>query len=292
MTLEAVRRVASAEDVIVLGWHSQEEFELLTHTVAKRVFWQHGTLIPTGRGLVGARMLDPRLSDQYWNVSRACAKFISEKYNTHEPHIVPPFFSSVRLKSVGKDAREGVLFQQRRGFELYPVLKKVAESHGVPTTLLKAPFHNDELVEALSTHKFFVSYDRGLRYHQTLGRRRAHFIETRRSGGSLSEALNLPAPWIKHKPKMLGFPVSAAQAASQGVIVIGFAMGGGLDWMGDQTAYVARDGSRFDLRKQLKRALTDSDSILVEKREAAFRAIEKFDSENTWAEISSALGIR
>jgi len=292
LSIQAVRKIISEEDVVIFGWHSSEEFELLQETAATKIFWQHGNLIPIGQNQVGAKMLDPKLIDQYWNVSKACGNFISQKYSTHEPHIVSPFFRSHESEAsapLPPALRDGILFQQRRGFDLYPGLKRIAEKHGERTTLLRWPFHNDQLLEELNRHKFFVSFDRGLRYNPTLGRRRANFLKTRSEGGTLKNALTLPAPWVRHKPKMLGFPISAAQAAVQGVIVIGFAMGGGLEWMSSKTAYLARDGSGQDLRQQLKKALSDSESAHETKRHAALEAMKKFDSERTWTQIRSAL---
>ena len=294
--IEGLLGDVTSADVIVFGWHSAEEYELLQSAQARlKVFWQHGNLIPVGPGLVAEKMLQSSQVDQYWNVSTECALFITEKYGIENFRIVPPFFeeyTSIFSLPLPWHMREGILVQQRRGFELFPIIERIADQERVPVTVLKWPFHNDELLEALNCHKFFISFDRGLRYNPTLGRRKQHFMRTMSSGGSLREALSAKPTWVKQEQNLLGFPISAAQAARQGAVVIGFAMGGGLEWMSPQTTYLAQDGSGIDLGRKLRAALRDSESNHQAKRKAALSAVKKFSAENTWAQIESALGLR
>lgn len=295
-TIEGLLGEVTSADVIVFGWHSVEEYELLEGARARlKVFWQHGNLIPLGPGLVSEKMLQSPQLDQYWNVSTACARFISEKYGLEDFRIVPPFFEEHTSSSsppLPWHLREGILVQQRRGFELFPIVKWIANRARVPVTVLEWPFHNADLLEALNRHQFFISFDRGLRYNPTLGRRKQHFKKTMSSGGSLREALSAKTTWVKQEQNLLGFPISAAQAARQGAVVVGFAMGGGLEWMSPQTTYLARDGSGIDLGRKLSDALRDSESNHQAKRKAALSAVKKFSAENTWTQIESALGLR
>ena len=91
-------------------------------------------------------------------------------------------------------------------------------------------------------------------------------------------------------PYREGFPLPPAEAAMCGSIVIGFAMGGGLEWMSSKTCFLAKDRSYISLMKKIKEALSASDEQLDTIRENAFRAVSEFNKEHTWQQIKNFLG--
>ena len=86
-----------------------------------------------------------------------------------------------------------------------------------------------------------------------------------------------------------GFPLPPAEAAMCGSIVIGFHMGGGLEWMSSSTCFPAKDRSYLSLMEKIREALSASDDELHTMRENAFRAVNKFNKEHTWQQIETFL---
>lgn len=82
-----------------------------------------------------------------------------------------------------------------------------------------------------------------------------------------------------------GFPLPPAEAAMCGAIVIGFAMGGGLEWMSPSTCFLAEDRSYRSLSQKLREAVSCPEEQLQEIRRNAFEAVRRFSSENTWRQI-------
>lgn len=295
ISMEMVREVIRDGDVIVFGWHSLEEFDLLkTLPNVKKVFWQHGNLIPLGPGLAGPSMLDKTLLDQYWNVSNACGKEIIGRYDLGRYHLVQPFFSksgNIQEVNLVRERPKTILVQDRRGVELHWMVRLVGALFGYSVRFLKAPFRVSELDAALSESQFFVSWDRGLSYRRSL---RQLFWEYRQLNGSSHQKLRAlvgERKWVKPTKNLLGFPISAAHAASRGCVVVGYAMGGGLEWMNSNNCFMARDGSAFSLAFQLVRALLKAPERLDAIALEACRDISRFSAEATWNQIRVALDL-
>lgn len=296
LALEDLPTLIGSNDSLIVGWHTQLDYDLLRNSIARnKVFWQHGTLIPIGPGLVGEKIFEPGLLTDYWNVSKACGEFVKAKYGLAGFKLIPPFFEahgSPASKPLSWRDRDGILVQQRRGFEHLPGIQRVAKKNNMKVTVLAAPFHNTELLDHLNTHKFFVSFDRGLRYRPSIRDRLSSLKKSVTQGGITPRAALFPKPkWVEHEINLLGFPISAAQAARQECVVIGFAMGGGLEWMSPETVYLAEDASGRDLYRQLNTALTDSEGQLLEKRESALKVVSTFSPDSTWDKISHALDL-
>lgn len=306
IVLEKFRKICQREDIVINCWPEKRSHQIVKNSPVKiKIFWQHGASIPVYSDFNGEEVFASNVYHQHWNVSKICAKYIQKKYNIKKIGIVQPFFDDdsllKHLKRVGINKREGVLFIRRRGQEILPHIVKRFPHQKI--TILPRTFTDDQFYKELIKHKFFVSTDNGVR-NKTL-------IPTfkRNSIGKLFDFMfsckefvknrlkrdrkldSFKNKWIVPKKNLLGFPMTACEAAWLGAVVIGFAMGGGREWMNKDNMYLAQDGNADSLLKKIEEAVNDSESNLKKKRKKAFKAVYKFNKERTWKQITNLLKI-
>ncbi|HTW96833.1 MAG TPA: hypothetical protein VMD74_04225 [Candidatus Methylomirabilis sp.] len=282
-----------ADDIVITFWQQREILEAMKNCPAKKkIFWQHGIIIPRYADFNGEEYFRPGVFTDYWNVSAACADYIKEQYRLPEIKIVHPFFDDETLKDflrTPNDQREGILLLRRRGQEVIPdIISSFPEQK---ITILPKKFSDAELYQALAKHKYFVSTDNGVNgalliknnLHRAFKRVRRFWknIFAPRAAGQIG--------WVKPKKNLLGFPVTACEAAWLGTTVIAFAMGGGREWMNDENIFLARDGDVNSLLSKAKEAIDASEEVLQRKKDLASAAVQKFSRENTWQQLKKYL---
>jgi hypothetical protein len=298
ISLEDFKRTCSAGDIVITFWQHKEILAAIKDCPAKnKIFWQHGVIIPRYADFNGEEYFKPGIFTDYWNVSAACADYIKERYGIPEIKIVHPFFDDKTLleyfQKKGEYKREGVLLLRRRGQEaISDIISLIPEQK---ITILPKTFSDAELYEQLIRHEFFISTDNGVegailiknKLHRRLKRLRrilSGLLKNKDKEGGQNG-------WVRPKKNLLGFPVSACEAAWLGAVVIGFPMGGGLEWMNNDNMYQARDNDLDSLLQKTREALNENKKNLSVRKELALAAVKKFNQENTWKQISEYLNL-
>lgn len=289
ITLRDMVRMCNKEDIIIDAWQKTEIWEATMSCPAKiKVFWSHGASIPIGRGYVGAKVFAPDSGYTHqWNTSTACQKYIEETYNLEGIEIVNPLFDDDLMKQflAQKDEyeRKGILCLGRRGSSYIPyIISKFCPENKI--TVIHGSFRLSELYNALLRHRFFISVDAGVAAH---GIRRRIILDLK----SFLERKTPRNSWLVPKGHILGFPMTAAEAAWLGTVVIGFPMGGGLEWMKPNNCFMAKDRDLGSLLNAIEKAINCNEDKLKQMAEAAFNAIKRFNKENTWKQMAGSLKI-
>ena len=289
ITLKDRGKMCRKEDIIIDGWQHTGIWEATMSCPARiKVFWSHGASIPVGRGYAGANVF--RLDGGYthhWNVSAACQKYIAETYHLEHIDIVHPFFDddvmNRFLAEKGRHQRNGILCVGRRGSSYLPyILDRFCPENKI--TVIRGFFSLSELYDALLKHRFFISYDTGIGIPNLR-------IKTSLLIRSFLKGKIPKNTWLVPRGHILGFPVTAAEAAWLGVVVIGFPMGGGLEWMNENNCFMAKDRNLESLLNMIEKAVNTDESTLDKIAENAFNAVKRFNKENTWSEIVDSLNL-
>lgn len=290
ISFKQMQKMCTAEDILIDCWQSEIAYETAMQSPAqKKIFWQHGASIPVGPGVVGERVF---FADSpythHWNVSRACATYIEQHYPVTQTAIVHPFFDTATLQQFQDKSlkKEGVLMLARRGMKHIQKVKARVGDRAL-VTILEAPFEERELLAQLQQHTFFVSVDDGIHDMPWQNKIKQQIKKILSPTFRKQEAERVH--WIIPKGNLLGFPMPPVEAALLGCTVIGFAMGGGLEWMNNDNCFLAKDADQQSLLKQVDAALSASDDALEEKQQKAYNAVSQFTKEHTWQQITAAL---
>lgn len=272
ISLDEMRTQCRKEDIIVCCWQSIMEYEAVKATDCEnKFFWQHGILIPNDKMSVGERVYREGVFNKFCNVSEACASFIRGKYNLDNVSTINPFFD-IDIREQIENEKSGYLVLARRGAELLPQIESFVSERGKSLTVLHPPFDNALFINLLKYHKFFINIDNGLKYNKGI------------------KGLLLKNKWINHDVNYCGFPVPPIEAVLQGTIVIGFAMGGGLEWMTQSNCLLADDGDLASLLEQINISMSLDDLQCRDYRDNSFRECSKFTKENSWNQFKAIIG--
>lgn len=279
------------DDITIDFWPDKRLVEIATQKKNKtRIFWQHGASIPVGGTTVGDVVFRPgNPYTQHWNVSRACEDYFQTKYGLSMP-IVRPFFDSPTMREFQERPpipREGFLLLARRGQKYLPAIQRLLK--GQRLTILKEPYHERDFFEALRRHTFFISTDDGI--HAPSLARRSKNVLRRLLLSAVREQAKHTNQWIIPPGHLLGFPMPPVEAAWLGCIMIGFAMGGGLEWMNENNCFLAKDANPSSLLEQTKKALRVKPEERESTCERAKQATSVFTKESTWQQIASCLSL-
>ena len=292
--VETYASMLSPDDISIDFWPEKSLVDVVNQKInRKRIFWQHGASIPKKGLTVGDSIFKKgNPYTQHWNVSKACADYLQEKYNLEKMPIVHPFFDSPSMeefvKEKDKGDREGLLLLERRGANFIPsILEKFSDK--LKITVLKQPYHEKILFQELLKHKFFVSVDGGIN-KPTLERRFKSAVKKIISS-DFRDRSNKTNTWIFPEGHLLGFPMPPVEAAWLGTIVIGFAMGGGLEWMNKDNCFLAKDRDQDSLLLQIDQALMSSEKEIEQIRSRATVNTAQFNQEHTWNQISRLLDL-
>ncbi len=289
LSIEEYALRLAPDDITIDFWPDKRLVEIAAHKINHtRVFWQHGASIPIGGTTVGDLIFRPgNPYTQHWNVSRACADYFQKCYGLSMP-IIHPFFDSPTMREFQarpQRPRDGFLVLARRGQRYFSAIQRLLANQRV--TILTEPYHERELFEALLAHTFFINTDDGI-HHPTIDRRfknaaRALFVPLVREKNRHANR------WLVPKGHLLGFPMPPVEAAWLGCIPIGFAMGGGLEWMTERNCFLAKDANASSLLEEIDKALHTSKERLDQLKIQARRDTARFTSEQTWKQLSKQL---
>lgn len=297
INLTDFKRKCQKDDIVINCWQHKLSHQAVCESKSKaKIFWQHGASIPVYKDFNGEEVFKSKIYSQHWNVSEICADYIKKKYNIKKINIVHPFFDDNTLlkylnKSKKIDNRTGILCLRRRGQEaLTDIINLISDQK---ITILNKSFTDEQLYNELIKHKFFISYDNGVRGKILIKSKLKRFIFniSRYKNKLIKKHGFYSQEWIVPKGNLLGFPVTACEAAWLGANVIGFAMGGGLEWMSNDNMYLAKDGDVNSLLEKIKEAIEDDENNQEIKRKNAFKAVSIFNKENTWKQITDLLNI-
>ncbi len=292
LTLDQYRSMLRSDDITIDFWPAQVFYDIAKEGVAEtRVFWQHGASIPTWEDFSGSAVFESgNPYTHHWNVSKACQAYIETTYG-QKSDIVHPFFETQTLhavqKTISKD-RSGMLLLGRRGRKYIDSIRK-GFGQKIDITVLEQPFHERELFEQLRRHKYYVSIDDGIWGPTLLGKLK-HAIKRLISASERRKDQKRNS-WIIPKGHLLGFPMPPAEAAALGCTVIGFAMGGGKEWMTPDTCFLADDADLHSLLNQISKALAASDATLMEKAQHASERVSQFNQAHTWKQMQEELPV-
>lgn len=289
LSVEEYEKRLKEDDVSIDFWPDRRLVEITNKKKNRlRIFWQHGASIPIGGTTVGDlvfRKGNPYI--QHWNVSRTCADYFQHKYGL-KMSIIHPFFDSptmMEFQAMSPVPRDGFLLLARRGQKYIPTIQQLLKRHRL--TIFKEPYHERDFFEALRQHLFFVSIDDGI-HAPSLTRRGKNFIrallysQERERMGKINR-------WIVPSDHLLGFPMPPVEAAWLGCITIGFAMGGGLEWMKPENYFLAEYTDTASLLEQIKKALRTKPVKLESICERAKQDTAIFTKDHTWQQIISCL---
>ena len=217
----------------------------------------------------------------YWAVSNDSLKYLTYKYpRIKKWYLVSPYFEFDVVRRIIKEKVERedkILCLPRKG-KTYIWLAQFLFKDKIEFNVIDR-FTEKEGYELMASCKFFLS--------TAIGVDRQHIRNIVRffKYGSTKYNYSVVIPPGHNE----GFNLPPAEAAMCGSIVIGFAMGGGLEWMAPDTCFLAKDRSYFSLIKRIREALSASDEEIDTMRENAFMAVSKFNKNNTWKQIEEFL---
>jgi len=289
--VEAYRDRLKDDDITIDLWPDQRLVEITAQKKnVARIFWQHGASIPVSGSTVGDAVFRPENPyTQHWNVSRACADYFQAHYRLSMP-IVHPFFDAPTLVEYQQRVpvqRDGFLLLARRGQRYFPAIQRLLVDQRV--TILKEPYHERALFEALLNHTFFISTDDGI-HHPTI-RRRIKNATRSLLFPSMKQKNQHTNRWIIPHGNLLGFPMPPVEAAWLGCLTIGFAMGGGLEWMNEKNCFLAEDSNASSLLEKITQAQQTIKEHRDQRQTLARHDTARFTNNHTWSQLDSLLGL-
>lgn len=276
--LSQFKQLCRRQDILIENWYDREVVaESMTTPASIKIYYPQASVFYKSQTLLGDELL---LRDfgytHFWAVSHPSRQVLERHYpRIRRWHVVHPYFEFEKSQAVtgGLARKDEVLTFPRKG-RLFLYLMRLR--HGVRTRFRGVrSFTEREAYELMASHKYFLATATGA---TSQGLR--NFLRLLRYGDR-SRCLYL-VPDHGHRE---GFPLPPAEAAMCGAIVIGFAMGGGLEWMAPSNCFLAKDRDYFSLNRKFQEALCARPETLEEIRTNAFRAVRRFDRENTWSQI-------
>lgn len=291
MTLDVYKERLQPDDITIDFWPDRLLVEIATQKKnTRRIFWQHGASIPVGGTTVGDAVFRAgNPYTQHWNVSRACADYFQRTYSLSMP-VVHPFFDSPTMFDYQQrdgEPRDGFLLLARRGQKYLPAIQKHLAGHRV--TILKEPYHERDFFDALLHHTFFISTDDGI-HEPTRMRKMKDVVRTLLSPKIRAQRKHINR-WLVPEDHLLGFPMPPVEAAWLGCLTIGFAMGGGLEWMNEHNCFLARDADESSLLSHIDEALKTENEKRIALREQAKRESGIFTHDHTWEQMKRLLAL-
>jgi len=281
------------EDITIDFWADKRLVNIASQKRNQtRVFWQHGASVPKGGLTIGDSVFcQGNPYTQHWNVSKACGDYFQKNHNL-KMSIVHPFFDSPTMKEFQERAeldRDGILILARRGQKYIPLIQKHFSSRE-RITILTQPFHERDFFEELLCHKYFISTDDGIekpKLKHQIKKGIKYMISS-----DFREILKNKNDWIVPKGHLLGFPMPPVEAAWLGCVVIGFAMGGGLEWMNEDNCFLAKDRNQNSLLSQIDKAINAPENELNKIRPQAIMDTKRFNKKNTWEQLTNLLDLK
>lgn len=277
ISLDRLMETCGTEDIVIDNWidrHTVDTTEALKARV--KIFYSQGSTFLKNRTLVGDSYLKTGgVYTHYWAVSADAQRILEFKYpKTGKWHLVHPYFERDAIASVRQNTnqREDALLCLARKGKSFILTAKLALGRRIKFHVINRRFTEIEIYELMARHRFFLSTAAG--------------ISPRRIKNIAKLLIRGRTSFVKViNPYREGFPLPPAEAALCGSIVIGFAMGGGLEWMSPGTCFLAKNRSHLSIMRRSKEALSTPDEQLENMRVNAFQTLSKFNEEHTWEQI-------
>lgn len=244
-----------------------------------KIFYSQGVCFPIAKGYIGSHVWSANnIYNHHWAGSKAIAKELMTRYKLANVTIVNPMVSTQAKMYYSKSfaERNGVLCLARKGSDHIGEIVRTFMKTIDFTIIAQRPFSEEEIFKKMGDHKYFLSTPihndiplwrwYGARFFPGLVGGRTHRIF-----------------------RIDGFGLPAVEAASCGAIVIGYALGGGLEWMNNENSFIAKDRSLHSLKEQFSNVLSLDNSSAEVVRQRAFCSVDKFSKENTWNQVSAFL---
>jgi len=281
INIARMRELCESNDIVIDNWIDKNTINETKKLKAKiKVYYSQGCTFYRTKTLIGDEHLKSDLGyTHFWVVSNDSFKYLANKYpRIKKWYLVNPYFEfDIAKKILEKIKRENKILCLSRKGKMYITLAKLFFDNRIKFNIVNT-FTERECYELMASHKFFLHTAVGVnkRYFKNI----CNYIVGRKQN-----IMSIVSP-VGHKE---GFPLPAAEAAMCGAIVIGFAMGGGLEWMSPSTSFLAKDRSYFSLIKKIKEALSASDGQLNKIKENAMKAVSRFNKKHTWQQIETFL---
>lgn len=279
ISAEDLMKTCKTNDIVIDNWIDRYTIETTKKLNAEiKIYYSQGSTFYKSKDLIGDEHLKTgEIYTHYWAVSTDAQKILESKYpKTERWHLVYPYFEHHVISSVREDVKQkenAILCLARKG-KSYIFLAKALFGREIKFDIIDRKFTEIEAYRLMAKYKFFLSTAVGVSPQLTwnmvkllTGRKRLKVIN----------------------PYREGFPLPPTEAAACGSISIGFAMGGGLEWMSPSTCFLAKDKSYLSLMRKIKEALSAPDEQLNTMRESAFKAVSEFNKEHTWKQVKSFL---
>jgi glycosyltransferase involved in cell wall biosynthesis len=272
-------KICKTNDIVIDNWIDRYTIETTKKLNAKiKIYYSQGSTFYKSKNLIGDEHLKTsKVHTHYWTVSADAQKILESKYpKTGKWHLVHPYLEHDVISFVREDTeqRENAILCLARKGKSYIFFTKLLLGCEIKFDVIDREFTEIEAYKLMAKYKFFLSTAVGV--SPQLVRNMVKLLIGRRH----VKVIN---------PYREGFPLPPAEAAACGSICIGFAMGGGLEWMSPSTCFLAKDRSYFSLMTKIREALSASDEQLSTLRENAFKAVSKFNKQHTWKQVKSFL---
>lgn len=278
INISKMTELCHSDDIVIDNWLDKNIIAQTMKLPAKtKVFYSQGCTYYKSKTLIGDDFLKNDFGyTHFWTVSNNSQEYLMNKYlRIKKWYLVHPYLNFEEAdKAVNTVKRDNkILTFSRKGKEYIHITNFLFKDK-IDFDIVDE-FTEEEAYRLYASHKFFLSTCAGVG-HQRL----RNIIRLFRRGNTKCKY-----SVIVPKGQREGFPLPPAEAAMCGAIVVGFAMGGGLEWMSPDNCFLAKDRSYLSLFKKLNEALISSDKELEHIRKNAFKAVRKFTKENTWEEI-------
>jgi len=285
INIAGMKQICRSNDIIIDNWNDKYTVAETMRAKAdiKIAYWQACTFCKGGN-LIGDDFLINDLGyTHFWVVSKDSLNYLKKKYHRIQKwYLVNPYFELEAINQIrsGVKAKDKILCLGRKGNKYIKVAQLLFGSR-IKFEVINRKFTESGFYRLCASSKFFLCTAIGIDHKYF-----KQFVKILLNALMMEKKYQVMSIIVPPGHKE-GFSLPPAEAALCGSIVIGFAMGGGLEWMSPDTCFLAKDRSYLSLIKKIKEALSASDEDLHTIRENAFRAAKKFSKEHTWRQVEA-----
>jgi hypothetical protein len=283
INISRMKELCEKNSIVIDNWVDKNTIiETTKLRVNTKVFYAQGCTFPESKNLAGDSFLKRNMPySHFWAVSKDSLGYLKMKYPCVQNwYLVNPYFD---LESVKKNTsyiqREDKILCLIRKGKNYIRMSQFLFDSKVKFEIINRKFTEKEFYQLCASSKFFLSTAIGIDNHHF-----KNFLKMILNNLRKKKKYELKS-YIVPRGHREGFPLPPAEAAMCGSIVIGFAMGGGLEWMSSSTCFLAKDRSFLSLIKKMNEAFSSSEEELYKVRENSLKNISKFNKEHTWEQI-------
>lgn len=291
INLAQMKKLCLKEDIVIDNWPDRHTLAPVLRLPSRlKIFYCQGCSFPKSKDLIGDYFLKRDLGyDQFWAVSQDTLTYLQNHYpdiRKESWHLVHPYFDQEQTQRVRKKIegpKRQILCLGRKGRK-YIHRAGLVFGRRIRFLIQEKNLTEKELYRLCGQSTFFLSTAIGIDNH--------HFVRgIKKALATLVGKDYTPTNFIIPRGHREGFPLPPAEAALCGSVVIGFAMGGGLEWMNQENSFLAKDRSLVSLLYNLREALKADPRELLRKRRKALHSLQQFNQEHTWQQVRKALDL-